>query len=640
MFEDIDKSMLTEYAPSLKRLNLEEDFKNSGYTDREEYKRSMIKDKVSSSNSRSDSKQDLPYTIDRNIHNHETPSSQKNSTIQSKRYDGSSTNFKYIGEKSNKPYIDKRIPVQKTSFFDKIKKKYTDYVGKVADRLPTYKEDQLRAAFNNIDVRPTMMGRLTGLFGMSEFEGYNRISKQGFNIDFTSGFDDKTYEYWKQMQREETSKYVRNLGDSIDPFTKETPSEYGRQAQYVNELGRTDTSDMSTSELHNHRANLNLERNKLDGMTPVDNRMRDSKQLAEINKRIDQTKNDFKQFFNPMDKKELDMLQSTHTELTERMRRYDGHYNSSLINQEELKSPASIKESFKDLYERRAQIASQIKENGPARSNVYKERVAQSLWNQQHAIDREIAAKASSEGFGNDFVRPVSSSTLGRPDHVKDSYRPTYGTSGYGLGSNAMKASRIEHLARFGHYLNPFGAGGESGLQALKESFGIMNKQQKLLAKQAKGLGRITHNIVPIAAAGMLFSDMMDHKGPGEIIEDFVSMGGALHGWRTGSALGGALNIGQKTKFLGLGVGGAVGAATGYLIGAAVVGGINDITTNDSGIRKFAKKLGTKESLVTSPDTRQSLTARQQSLQKLAKSGLNDRSLLLGNESSILAGLV
>lgn len=638
MFEDIDKSMLSEYAPSLKRLDLEDDFKNSGYSNREEFKRSRVKDKVSASNLRSDSKQDLPYSIERDSINSETQSSQKRNTVQAKRYNGSST-FNYVGQESNKPYMHSGFSVQKTSFFDKAKKTYSDYIGKVANKLPDYKADQLRASFNNIDVRPTVMGGLTSLLGMSEHEGYNRISKQGFNIDFTSGFDDKTYEYWKQMQREETSKYVRNLGDSIDPFTKETLSEYGRQAQYVNELGRTETNGMSKSELNSHRDNLNIERNRLDGMTPIDNRLRDSKQLSEITSRLEQSKNDFKQFFNPMDKKELDMLQSTHDELTERMRRYDGHYNSSLISQEELKAPASVKDSFSSLYERRAQIANQIKENGPAKGNIYKERVAQSLWNQQHQVDREISARGNSGGFGNEFVRPAASVALGRPDYVKDSYRPTYGTSGYGLGSNAMKASRTEHLARFGHYMNPFGAGGESGLQALKESFGFMNKQQQIAASQARGLGRLTHNIVPVAAAGLLFSDMASNKGPSEILEDFVSMGGALHGWRAGSALGGALNIGNKTKFLGLGVGGAVGAATGYLIGAAVVGGINDITSNDSGIRKFAKKLGTKESLVTSPDTRQSLTARQQSLQKLAKSGLNDRGLLLGNESSILVGL-
>ena len=38
------------------------------------------------------------------------------------------------------------------------------------------------------------------------------------------------------------------------------------------------------------------------------------------------------------------------------------------------------------------------------------------------------------------------------------------------------------------------------------------------------------------------------------------------------------------------------------------------------------------------PETRQTLTARGAALQKLAKSGLNDRGLLLGNEATVLKG--
>ena len=118
-------------------------------------------------------------------------------------------------------------------------------------------------------------------------------------------------------------------------------------------------------------------------------------------------------------------------------------------------------------------------------------------------------------------------------------------------------------------------------------------------------------------------------------------MGTGLQGWRMGTALGGGLTkAGGLGRFLGLGLGGIAGAATGYLAGTAIIGGINDITSNDSSIRKFAKKMGTKEMLVNTPDTRQSLTARQASLQKLAKSGLNDRGLLLGNESNVLAGVL
>ena len=74
--------------------------------------------------------------------------------------------------------------------------------------------------------------------------------------------------------------------------------------------------------------------------------------------------------------------------------------------------------------------------------------------------------------------------------------------------------------------------------------------------------------------------------------------------------------------------------------GTALVGGVRDIMSNESSIRKFAKNVSTKELTVGQQNTNQSITARQASLQKLAKSGLNDRGLLIGNEASILSGVM
>ena len=42
----------------------------------------------------------------------------------------------------------------------------------------------------------------------------------------------------------------------------------------------------------------------------------------------------------------------------------------------------------------------------------------------------------------------------------------------------------------------------------------------------------------------------------------------------------------------------------------------------------------------TSVNTQQALTSRQRAFQKLSKSSLNDRASLLGNEASVLKGIL
>ena len=226
------------------------------------------------------------------------------------------------------------------------------------------------------------------------------------------------------------------------------------------------------------------------------------------------------------------------------------------------------------------------------------------------------------------------------PEHTK-TFRPEYGLTGYGLGfKNAMSASNIEHLARAMHYMNPVGAGGGSLLQGVRESFGLMNKAQQMQYQQARGFSKLMHTMVPATALGTMIYSMNQGDDPNEIASTFLGIGFAVHGWRGATALGGALTAPNSLmRAVGMGVGGVLGAGTGYLVGAGLVEGISDAMSNDSHIRKFAKKASTKEQFVSSPDTHQSLTARQASLQKLARSGLNDRGQLLGNEAAILNGI-
>lgn len=554
-------------------------------------------------------------------------------------------------ERYKKPLKDKL----NESLFAPLKEGYNKFLKKVSSELPNSVRDMLTASSLGVQTKQTTLGRVGNAIGSSEVTGYNPISKSNINIDYLSNKIDndtrlninesdnkavkffknsynsfyesqgkRNLEQWKKMHIEETSKSVRRLGDNINPFDS------GENLDYV----RHNLKDASGRPLIQGPPT----RSALAGNESLKEiRARDSRQLVEVEKRIADSKNNIKTFFNPIDTEELKMLQIAQSELTERVRRIDGNYGASRINTEELRIPKSVAESFKDLHDRRVDLNTRIQ--GLMGSNSIYDQTSRGLLNNEYTtVNRQLAIRDSSE-FTN--FKPIMSESLGSPI-TKDSYKPTFGTSGYGLGfMNSMTASRTEHAARALHYLNPLGAGGASAGQALMESFGIMNKAQRMQAAQARGFSKVTHNAVPLVASGLVLSGMYNKDDAGQIFEDLFSMGTSLHGWRTGSAIGGA--IGSKaslTRLLGLGIGGLTGMAAGYAIGSAVVGGIRDVTSNESQIRKFAKNVSTKEAIVSQVGTQQSLTARQASLQKLAKSGLNDRGVLLGNESLVLAGVM
>jgi len=201
---------------------------------------------------------------------------------------------------------------------------------------------------------------------------------------------------------------------------------------------------------------------------------------------------------------------------------------------------------------------------------------------------------------------------------------------GFGMGfKNAVAASRGEHLARFVSNANPLGA---SGRAAFTESLGIANRSdvQRFLQNRTfmNGVGAFG---APIGAAAIVGMGMHDMQDPGEILGNLATGGAVIGGFRAGKSAGAMLTPANSKigRGLGMAVGGTVGAVTGGLVAAGLYGILNDASQNDSAIRKFAKKVGTKEMYAISQDTRESLTARQQALNKLAKSGLNDRAQLL-----------
>lgn len=216
---------------------------------------------------------------------------------------------------------------------------------------------------------------------------------------------------------------------------------------------------------------------------------------------------------------------------------------------------------------------------------------------------------------------------------------------GYGMGwGNAWRASSADHLRRGVAVVNPLSRG---NLSAMGEMLGRVTTRDRLNFQANPNMWNRLTNVLPSAAvAGLLGYGMMEMQDPGELMTNWIAPAAAIYGGRLGVALGGALTPAKTAANWGLlrGAGLAVGPTLGFVAGltaASLVGmGISSSVSNDSSIRKFANSINKIEIYSPQIDNRQTLTARQQALNKLSKSGLNDRALLLGNEAAALRGLI
>lgn len=216
---------------------------------------------------------------------------------------------------------------------------------------------------------------------------------------------------------------------------------------------------------------------------------------------------------------------------------------------------------------------------------------------------------------------------------------------GYGMGwGNAWRATRAEHLYRATAVINPLSRG---NLSTMGEMLGRVSTRDRLnFAANPSLMNRFMNVIQPAAVTGLLGYGMIQMQDPGELLTNFAAPAAAIYGGRVGLAMGAMITPAKTAANWGLlrGAGMALGSALGFTAGltaASLVGmGLSSATSNDSSIRKFANSLNKTEIYTPQFDNRQTLTARQQALHKLSKSGLNDRALLLGNEASALRGLI
>lgn len=261
---------------------------------------------------------------------------------------------------------------------------------------------------------------------------------------------------------------------------------------------------------------------------------------------------------------------------------------------------------------------------------------------------------------------------------MKISHRPKEGITGYGLGMNKfLESSDSALIGRGVGFMTMAGAG-----ESLLNSFGLLTGTQKALnAKESSLLKRTLSNasMVRMGTIGSMLFSASDDRGINGFVSDNLTYAAALQGWRAGTsfsplakhAANAAGNVAAapwrgvkaawnanyhptapSTSFWNPAstskasriAWGAAGGVTGALLGAAAVtavtSALEDITSNQSIIRKVAKNISTRTIYASTATNGATSSSRQAALNKLSRSGLNDRAMLYGNEARILGGII
>ena len=187
-------------------------------------------------------------------------------------------------------------------------------------------------------------------------------------------------------------------------------------------------------------------------------------------------------------------------------------------------------------------------------------------------------------------------------------------------------------------------------------SLGIVTNQQRMQFKSSGMLGKAGALLGPGLGAATIFSTIADGGDMYETMTFNLAAASGMAGFTAGSRLGGSLFQGAqmvKNEHTGLNqlkggkmrfAGGAVGGAIGFAAGAALVGGsmwaASDLTSNNSVLAKMAKGYSKLASNAGIEQNNRTLTMRQQALQQLSQSAINDRASLLGNEAAVLRGVL
>ena len=224
-------------------------------------------------------------------------------------------------------------------------------------------------------------------------------------------------------------------------------------------------------------------------------------------------------------------------------------------------------------------------------------------------------------------------------------------TSGYSMGFGGYRRADRGELLKSA-IPDTARAVGENFLNSL----GVTTSQQRMQYKSSGVLGKAGALLGPGLGAATIFSTIADGGDMYETMTFNLAAAGGMAGFTAGNRLGGSFFKGAQTvknEYTGLNqlkggkmrfAGGAVGGAIGFAAGAARVGGgmwaASDLTSNDSVLAKMAKGYSKLASNAGIEQNNRTLTMRQQALQQLSQSAINDRASLLGNEAAVLRGVL
>ena len=224
-------------------------------------------------------------------------------------------------------------------------------------------------------------------------------------------------------------------------------------------------------------------------------------------------------------------------------------------------------------------------------------------------------------------------------------------TSGYSMGFGGYRRADRGELLKSA-VPDTARAVGENFLNSL----GVTTSQQRMQYKSSGVLGKAGALLGPGLGAATIFSTIADGGDMYETMTFNLAAAGGMAGFTAGNRLGGSFFKGAQTvknEYTGLNqlkggkmrfAGGAVGGAIGFAAGAALVGGgmwaASDLTSNDSVLAKMAKGYSKLASNAGIEQNNRTLTMRQQALQQLSQSAINDRASLLGNEAAVLRGVL
>ena len=319
----------------------------------------------------------------------------------------------------------------------------------------------------------------------------------------------------------------------------------------------------------------------------------------------------------------------------------------------------NIDDTQTDPSARRALALEELKKNVIGTDSVTGEKTFITESQAKHLYDNHYNQKRSTSSTVNKMREESAVKDVNR---IKSDFHRSQGN--VGTGSKIGGASMGYSIGLSGHRRASQSALAGSAIfdsaRAFSEnslnSLGIVTNQQRMQFKSSGMLGKAGALVGPGLGGAMIFSTIADGGDMYETMTFNLAAASGMAGFTAGSRLGGSLFQGAqivKNEHTGLNqlkggkmrfAGGAIGGAVGFAAGAALVGGgmwaASDLISNDSVLAKMARGYSKLASNAGIEQNNRTLTMRQQALQQLSQSAINDRASLLGNEASILRGVL